>query len=100
MPLVKQNVMKSEVFILGGDKELIRREVRDGGEGVSHTQLLPSNIKACLPVSERGFKMSDITTIHNWVQGKEISEPKQGTLFFVCLIFKDKQDVSFTVSHS
>ena len=30
MPLVKQNVMKFEVFILGG----IRREIRDGGEGV------------------------------------------------------------------
>ena len=31
MPLVKQNVMKFEVFILGGQ---IRREIRDGGEGV------------------------------------------------------------------
>ena len=31
MPLVKQDVMKFEVFILGG---LIRKEVRDGGEGV------------------------------------------------------------------
>ena len=31
--LVKQNVMKFEVFILGG-QELIRRERRDGGEGV------------------------------------------------------------------
>ena len=31
MPLVKQNVMKFEVFILGG---LIRKEIRDGGEGV------------------------------------------------------------------
>ena len=30
MPLVKQDVMKFEVFIL----ELIRKEVRDGGEGV------------------------------------------------------------------
>ena len=30
VPLVKQNVMKLEVFILG---ELIRRERRDGGEG-------------------------------------------------------------------
>ena len=30
VPLVKQNVMKFEVFIL----ELIRRERRDGGEGV------------------------------------------------------------------
>ena len=29
VPLVKQNVMKLEVFI----KELIRRERRDGGEG-------------------------------------------------------------------
>ena len=29
VPLVKQNVMKLEVF----DKELIRRERRDGGEG-------------------------------------------------------------------
>ena len=34
MPLVKQNVMKFEVFILGGqNKELIRKEIRDGGEG-------------------------------------------------------------------
>ena len=33
MPLVKQNVMKFEVFILE-DKELIRKEIRDGGEGV------------------------------------------------------------------
>ena len=32
VPLVKQNVMKLEVFILE-DKELIRREKRDGGEG-------------------------------------------------------------------
>ena len=32
MPLVKQNVMKFEVFILE-DKELIRKEIRDGGEG-------------------------------------------------------------------
>ena len=31
VPLVKQNVMKLEVFILG--KELIRRKRRDGGEG-------------------------------------------------------------------
>ena len=31
--LVKQNVMKLEVFTLE-DKELIRREIRDGGEGV------------------------------------------------------------------
>ena len=31
MPLVKQNAMKLEVIIL--DKELIRRERRDGGEG-------------------------------------------------------------------
>ena len=30
VPLVKQNVMKFEVFILGGQ----RRERRDGGEGV------------------------------------------------------------------
>ena len=30
MPLVKQNVMKFEVL----DKELIRKEIRDGGEGV------------------------------------------------------------------
>ena len=29
VPLVKQNIMKLEVFI----KELIRRERRDGGEG-------------------------------------------------------------------
>ena len=33
MPLVKQNVMKFEVFILGGQRK-IRREIRDGGEGV------------------------------------------------------------------
>ena len=33
MPLVKQNVMKFEVFILGGQRN-IRREIRDGGEGV------------------------------------------------------------------
>ena len=32
VPLVKQNVMKLEVFILGGQR-LIRRERRDGGEG-------------------------------------------------------------------
>ena len=32
VPMVKQNVMKFEVFILG-NKELIRRERRDGGEG-------------------------------------------------------------------
>ena len=32
VPLVKQNVMKLEVFILGGQK-LIRRERRVGGEG-------------------------------------------------------------------
>ena len=32
VPLVKQNVMKLEVFILGR-QELIRRERRDGGEG-------------------------------------------------------------------
>ena len=31
VPLVKQNVMKVEVFILGGKR--IRRERRDGGEG-------------------------------------------------------------------
>ena len=31
VPLVKQNVMKLEVFIL--DKELIRRERREGGVG-------------------------------------------------------------------
>ena len=31
--LVKQNVMKLEVFILGGQRK-IRREIRDGGEGV------------------------------------------------------------------
>ena len=30
MPLVKQNVMKFEVFILGGQ----RKEIRDGGVGV------------------------------------------------------------------
>ena len=30
MPLVKQNVMKFEVFILGGQI----KEIRDGGEGV------------------------------------------------------------------
>ena len=30
MPLVKQNVMKFEVFILGGQ----RKEIWDGGEGV------------------------------------------------------------------
>ena len=30
MPLVKQNVMKFEVVILGGQ----RKEIRDGGEGV------------------------------------------------------------------
>ena len=30
LPLLKQNVMKLEVFI---DKELIRRESRDGEEG-------------------------------------------------------------------
>ena len=29
MPLVKQNIMKFEVFILGGQ----RKEIRDGGEG-------------------------------------------------------------------
>ena len=33
VPLGKQNVMKFEVFILGKDRELIRRERRDGGEG-------------------------------------------------------------------
>ena len=33
MPLVKQNVMNFEVFILGGQR-MIRREIRDGGEGV------------------------------------------------------------------
>ena len=33
-PLVKQNVMKFEVFILGGQRKMIRREIRDGGEGV------------------------------------------------------------------
>ena len=31
MPLVKQNVMKFEVFIL----EMIRREISDSGEGVA-----------------------------------------------------------------
>ena len=31
VPLVKQNVMKVEVFILGGKR--IRRERRGGGEG-------------------------------------------------------------------
>ena len=31
MPLVKQNVMKS---LSEEDKEMIRREIRDGGEGV------------------------------------------------------------------
>ena len=33
MPLVKQNVMKFEMFILGGQR-MIRREIRDDGEGV------------------------------------------------------------------
>ena len=33
VPLVKQNVMKFEVFILGGQR-IVRREIRDGGEGV------------------------------------------------------------------
>ena len=33
VPLVKQNVMKFEFFILAG-QELIRRERSDGGEGV------------------------------------------------------------------
>ena len=33
MPLVKQNVMKFEVFILGGQRN-DQREIRDGGEGV------------------------------------------------------------------
>ena len=33
VPLVKRNVMKFEVFILGG-QIIIRRERRDGGEGV------------------------------------------------------------------
>ena len=32
VPLVKQNIMKLEVFILGRQR-LIRRERRDGGEG-------------------------------------------------------------------
>ena len=32
MPLVKQNVMKFEVFILGG--HVIDQKRRDGGEGV------------------------------------------------------------------
>ena len=32
MPLVKQNVMKFEVFILGGQRN--DQEIRDGGEGV------------------------------------------------------------------
>ena len=35
MPLVKQNVMKFEVFILGGQ----RKEIRDGGEGLKVTEL-------------------------------------------------------------
>ena len=33
MPLMKQNVMKVEVFILGGQR-IVRKEIRDGGEGV------------------------------------------------------------------
>ena len=33
MPLVKQNVLKFEVLSYE-DKEMIRREIRDGGEGV------------------------------------------------------------------
>ena len=33
MPLVKQNVMKFEVFILGGQR-IDQKEIRDGGEGV------------------------------------------------------------------
>ena len=33
MPLVKQNVMKFAVFILGGQRN-DQREIRDGGEGV------------------------------------------------------------------
>ena len=33
MPLVKQNVMKFEVFILGGQRNDQKRN-RDGGEGV------------------------------------------------------------------
>ena len=32
IPLVKQNVMKFEVFILGGQR--IDQKIRDGGEGV------------------------------------------------------------------
>ena len=36
MPLVKQNVMKFEVFILGGQ----RKEIRDGGEGVERKNKL------------------------------------------------------------
>ena len=32
VPLVKQNIMKFEVFILGGQR-IDRRERRDGGEG-------------------------------------------------------------------
>ena len=34
MPLVKQNVMKFEVFILGGQRNDQKRKIRDGGEGV------------------------------------------------------------------
>ena len=33
MPLVKQNVMKFEVFILGGQR-IDQKKKRDGGEGV------------------------------------------------------------------
>ena len=33
MPLVEQNVMKFEVFILGGQR-IDQKEIRDSGEGV------------------------------------------------------------------
>ena len=33
VPLVKQNVMKFEVFILGGQR-IDQKRIRDGGEGV------------------------------------------------------------------
>ena len=33
VPLVKQNVMKPEVFILGGQRIDQKKEKRDGGEG-------------------------------------------------------------------
>ena len=34
MPLVKQNVMKFEVLILGGQRIDQKKEIRDSGEGV------------------------------------------------------------------